>query len=113
MMWKKRKKKQDQFNFENFDDFIFDEIYNFLDKVQPLINVSNSTAETLACVDSMIIGVRHAIYGEEMGEYCYCCKHWCLGAECPVVKEAWSLFLQTLPDLKSVIRHEKSTKSII
>lgn len=113
MMWKRRKRKIDQYNFENFDDFIFDEIYKFLDKVQPLINSTNSTVETLASVDSIIIGIRHAMYGEQMGEYCHCCKHWCLGAQCPVVKESWLMFLQTLPDLKSIISHEKSSQSII
>ena len=105
MMWKRQKRKIDQYNFQNFDDFIFGEIYDFLRKVQPLMNSSNTTVETLASVDSMIIGMRHAFNGEQSGESCPCCKYWCSGANCPIVEDAWYMFLKTLPDLKSIINH--------
>lgn len=105
MIWKNRKEKIKQNNFENFDDFLFGEIYDFLDRVQPLANSDNTTANVLAAIDSMLIGMRHASFGENYGESCPCCKYWCAGTKCPLIQEAWDLFLQTLPEIKSLINH--------
>lgn len=102
MIWKKRKQKTDK--FENFDQYIFGEIFEFLSLVYPMINVTNSKAETLAAVDAMIMGLRHAADGEQ-GESCPCCKYWCSGTQCPVVQDSWYLFLENLPELKVLIKH--------
>lgn len=108
MMWKRRKNKINEqierFKYEHFDDFLFGEVFDFLNTVQPLINASNSNAETLASVDSMMIGIRHAVVGE-LGEACFCCKYWCSGANCMIVQDSWLLFLEKLPELKILIKN--------
>lgn len=109
MMWKKRKSKLEkqieQFKHSNFDDFLFNEVFNFLNRIHPLINSSNSSAETLACVDSILIGMRHAVIGEQLGESCFCCKYWCSGANCMIVQDSWLLFLEKLPELKLLVKN--------
>lgn len=102
MIWKRRKLKNEK--FENFDEYLFGEIFEFLCLVQPLINATNSKAETLAAVDAMINGLQHAAAGER-GESCPCCKYWCSGTQCPVVQDSWFLFIENLPELKVLMKH--------
>lgn len=86
---------------KNFYDFLLIEIIEYLNYIRDFMNPSSSTAELLAKTDAMLLGFRHAyLIADGRTSFCPCCKYWCAGADCEMVKDAWELFLEEIINLK-------------
>lgn len=101
----KKKEEEDRTihpaKFKNFDNFLLAELVDYLNYIRAFMNSDSVTAEFMAKTDSMLLGFNHGLQmAESQTVSCRCCKYWCAGANCPIVKEAWDFFIEEIPSFK-------------
>lgn len=90
--------------FKNFDNFLFIEIIDYLSYIREFMSPRMATAEFLAKTDAMLLGFRHGfLISEARTSSCPCCKYWCAGANCPIIRDAWQFFIEEIPNFKVLL----------